>query len=81
MGDLIAFASDRNQSSGETDIYLMDRNGENIRQITDHPANDGYPFFSPDGRYLYFNSAREPQGIYRITFDDEFNCLKQEGNG
>ncbi|MEM7282610.1 MAG: DPP IV N-terminal domain-containing protein [Pseudomonadota bacterium] len=75
-GKTIAFASDRDKKPGTGDIYLMDADGSNIRQLTDMDTKDGYPFFSPDGRYLYFNSLREAQGVYRITLDDELNCVK-----
>ncbi len=75
-GNTIVFASDREQASGETDLYLMNSNGEDVRRITDHPAKDAYPFFSPDGKYLYFNSDRKPVGLYRISFDENLNCIK-----
>ena len=55
----------------------MTSDGENIRRITDHPAKDEYPFFSPDGKYIYFSSYRsDPKGIYRIELDKELNCTK-----
>ena len=34
-GTRIAFGSDRN---GDNDIYVMDADGGNVRQLTDHPA-------------------------------------------
>lgn len=78
-GDTIVFASDRLQSSGETDLYLMTANGENVRRITDHPGKDEYPFFSPDGKYIYFNSYRsEPKGLYRIELDEDLDCVHGE---
>lgn len=53
----------------------MQADGSGIRQLTDHPATDRYPFFSPDGRYVYFNSDRDPPGIYRIGLDGNLECL------
>lgn len=79
-GNTIVFASDRDQVSGETDIYLMTANGADVRRITNHPKKDAYPFFSPDGKYIYFNSHREPQGIYRIKLDNDLNCVKGVSN-
>ena len=42
--DQIAFASDRD---GDGDIYVMDADGGNVRQLTDDPGADGYPDWSP----------------------------------
>ena len=36
----IVFASNRD---GDWDIYAMDVNGNNLVQLTDHPASDGPP--------------------------------------
>ena len=67
-GKLIAFASNRNaytkdltptqQQRFETDpssmidLYLMDADGKNVRQLTDVEGYDGGPFFSPDGQRI-----------------------------
>ncbi len=64
-GTLIAFASNRRaynekllpewEKRRETDpaffidLYVMNADGTNVRQITDTPGYDGGPFFSPDG--------------------------------
>ena len=45
----IVFASNRD---GDWDIYSMDINGNNIVQLTDHPAFDRHPACSPDGRRI-----------------------------
>ena len=57
-----------------TDIFIMTKNGDTIRQVTNYPAKDGYPFWSPDGKYLYFTSYREPQGVYRIRMSNVIDC-------
>ena len=41
-----------------SDIYLAGGNGEARRRLTDHPAFDGWPAFSPDGRTIAFASRR-----------------------
>ncbi len=51
----IVFESNRD---GDWDIYSMDVNGNNLVQLTDHPALDGYPACSPDGRRIAFASER-----------------------
>jgi Tol biopolymer transport system component len=45
------------------EIYLMDADGLNVRQLTHSPGYDGGPFFSPDGRRI----------IWR-RFDDKGNA-------
>jgi len=40
------------------DIYLFDSPGKSPRRLTDHPALDYNPVFSPDGRWVVFCSER-----------------------
>lgn len=51
---------------GETnsEVFLADSDGTNIRNLTNHPAFDGWPAWSPDGQYLAFASNRD--GDYQI---------------
>ncbi len=63
----IVFESNRN---GNWDIYSMDVNGNNLRQLTDHPAFDQYPACSPDGRRIAFASERHgPSDLYVMDSD------------
>jgi Tol biopolymer transport system component len=75
-GEFIAFSSDRqldnaaNDIKGETDVFLMNPDGSEIRRLTRDPAYDGQPDFSPDGERLAFVSTRDgnPE-IYTISLD------------
>jgi TolB protein len=55
-------------SSGNYDIYILDLSSQSLTRITDNPAIDTEPAWSPDGQMLYFNSDRggAPQ-IYAVA--------------
>ncbi len=62
----IVFASNRD---GDWDIYSMDVNGENLAQLTNHPASDRFPGCSPDGRRIAFISERGIDDLYVMDSD------------
>ena len=39
------------------DIWISDRNGQQPRQLTNHPANEFAPKFSPDGKWIAFSAS------------------------
>lgn len=60
-GSMIAFASSRN---GKRQLYVMDADGSNIRQVTDLNDMGGRSTWSPDGTKLAF--YRGPAGDHDI---------------
>jgi Tol biopolymer transport system component len=52
-GQLIAFVE-----GSPGDVHVITPDGRTIHRITDHPAEDGLPIWSPDGRHLAFLSDR-----------------------
>lgn len=45
-------------SAVQSDIYIMSVDGTDVRNLTNHPAPDQEPEFSPDGTRLLFDSER-----------------------
>ena len=69
----IVFASNRDS---DWDIYSMDVNGNNVVQLTDHPASDEYPACSPDGRRIAFRSERNGTPDLYVMDRDGNNVIR-----
>ncbi|HEV2688447.1 MAG TPA: hypothetical protein VGV35_07825, partial [Bryobacteraceae bacterium] len=41
------------------DIWIVNEDSSGLRRLTDHPAREVYPRFSPDGQWIAFSSNRE----------------------
>jgi len=69
-GKQIVFCSQR---TGNLELFIMDANGKNARQLTHAPGcYNGGPFFSPDGRRVIFRSDRKKKDhlqLYVINAD------------
>jgi hypothetical protein len=55
-GQWLVYASTRHRE--QSDIYLQRVDGTTVTQITNDPANDTMPCFSPDGKQVAFASDR-----------------------
>ena len=64
----IAFISGRD---GNAEIYVMDADGKNQRRLTHHPADDGWPSWSPDGQKIAFSSYRNGGNIQIFVMDSD----------
>jgi Tol biopolymer transport system component len=63
-GTKIAFRGDLDlaEPSGDEEIYVMDADGTNVRQLTSNADFDSAPSWSPDGREILFERA--PAGTF-----------------
>ncbi len=63
----IAFMSDRD---GNVEIYVMNADGSGQKNLTNNPAIDKNPAWSPDGKKIAFDSYRDGnQDIYVMNAD------------
>jgi Tol biopolymer transport system component len=69
VGERILFVA---PNGATTDIYSMNPDGSNVRQLTTDPAGDKGAFGTLDGRFIIFNSARDG--------DDEIYVMHADGS-
>ena len=69
----IAFVSNR---GGNSDIYVMYPDGTGLVNITNHPASDRLPAWSPDGTKIAFRSTRDGNSEIYVMNDDGSNVVR-----
>ena len=81
-GQTLAFTS--NNNGGNYDLYLFHLDSTVVNRLTDTTATNGSPRFSPDGKLLAFDSARDGNfeiyylelsslGVTRVTVSAAFD--------
>jgi Tol biopolymer transport system component len=75
-GRKIAFYSNRDDPNPTScrprctyDVYVMNADGSGVTRLTDDPAQDRGPAWSPDGQRIVFFSYRSPVGLYVMSAD------------
>lgn len=76
-GELIVFDSDRD---GDCEIYVMNSDGSNAIKLTDNPARDTSPSWSPDGKKIVFDSDRDGDREIYVMNPDGSNVVKLTDN-
>ncbi len=62
----------KDNASWFADIYIMNSDGSNVRQLTSSPGYDGGPFFSPDGKRIiwrHFSEDGRNADAYTMAID------------
>jgi eukaryotic-like serine/threonine-protein kinase len=57
------------RTGGNSDLWIMDADGRNQKQLTDDPYNERFALATPDGRYVVFLSARSVLQLWRMDID------------
>src|SRR5436309_2451164 len=74
QGDRIAFvvrATDLEANRGRTDLWLVNADGGGLTRLTNDPASDDTPRWSPDGKSLYFLSTRSGSSqVWKLALVD-----------
>ena len=69
-GKMIAFASDRN---GNWDIYIKPIEGGQARPVTNSPAQELHPSWSPDGQTIVCSALGQQSGQWEMLLIDVNN--------
>lgn len=79
-GKYIAYMTNYSVGDGTGEIWLMNADGSNQRQITDNDYDDRSPIWSPDSRYITFIGATGKQKNAIYLYDVESDALEQITN-
>jgi len=70
-GRFIAYASQQQEGAAEKDILVLAADGSGEVPLIQHPADDGSPVWTPDGKHVVFSSTRTgSQSLWAIAVAD-----------
>ncbi len=56
--------------SSNSDIYIMDADGNNLKNITNTPKSEANPVWDNDGKSVYFTSSQSGENqVYKLNLD------------
>jgi len=62
----------------QLDIFMVDKDGKNLKRITTNKGTDRYVCWSPDGAYLLYTASKPASGAERLRVMDMANMKSQE---
>jgi Tol biopolymer transport system component/serine/threonine protein kinase len=69
-GNRIAYGGRRN--AAQRDVWTIPAGGGEPTEVTNDPATEGSPVWSPDGKYLYFASDRAgSMNLWRVPIEEQ----------
>lgn len=72
-GKRVVFAlrsTDLEANKGRVDLWLVHTDGSNLKQLTAHEGNETDPWWSPDGKHIYFLAARSGSNqVWKLPLD------------
>jgi dipeptidyl aminopeptidase/acylaminoacyl peptidase len=81
----VAVNTDANAAwSINNDLFLVPAGGGEWQRITDNPANDNHPVYSPDGKYIAYRAMARPgfeADRYRLMLYDRNNAKSIDISG
>jgi len=57
-----------------SEVFLMDLSDSTVTNLTNHPAFDGYPVWSPNEEWIAFASSRDSEGL------DQLFVMRRDGS-
>lgn len=66
-GKQLAFESDRGSPNGLYAVFIINRDGTGLIQVTDYALNASHPVFSPDGHKLVFATGDPAKRVTTIA--------------
>lgn len=76
--DRLVFVS---RSTGNDEIYAINLDGSGLVNLSNNPANDGFPIWSPDGLSIGFQSDRSGKNAIYIMRADGTQVREVAGTG
>ena len=80
-GRQLAFVNWNPDQHTGRDIYVINVDGTDLRQLIDHPGHDRWPAWSPDGRQIAFYSHRDENSSGISLIDIEGNNVRELTDG
>ena len=73
----IVFASNR---QGNYELYVVEADGSDLKRLTEEPADDRHPVWSPDGSKIAFESQRDGNWELYVMDSDGSNVIRLISN-